>query len=134
MKKLFTFILLATFFISCSSDDDNNTQDYTSFVVTLQNTESSDLILTNCVAGCKKDGKYIKLGDLGDLSKGKQSKEITITDNSVTDVYIFTDYNAVNRLDILFKLNKNQKNIFEIPKGTKGIGVTDKTDPTQYPQ
>jgi len=132
MKKLFTLLLLATILISCSSDD--NDQNYTSFIVKLQDTESSDLVLTNCVAGYKKDNKYYKLESLGDLSKGKPSKEMIVTDNNITEIYIFTDYNAVSRLDVIFKLNKYQKNTFEIPKGTKGIGVTDKTDPTQYPQ
>lgn len=129
MKKLFTLLLLATMLISCSSDDDND-QDYTSFVFE----QTADVNLTKCVAGYKKDGKYIKLGDLGDLSKGKQSPEIRVNDNSITEVYFFTDYNAVSRFDYTYVLKKNTKNIFKLTDGIKGIGVTDKTDPAQYPQ
>lgn len=131
MKKLFTLLLLTTLFISCSSDDYNEPiQDYTSFVFE----QTANVDLPNCVAGYKKDGKYYKLGDLGDLSKGKQSKEIRVTDNSITEVYFFTDYNAVTRDNTVYTLQKNKKNIFKIVEGATGTGVTDKTDPTQYPQ
>lgn len=132
MKNILYILLLATMLISCSSDD--NEQNYTSFIVKLQDTESPDLVLTNCIASYKKDNKFYKLESLGDLSVGKRSYEMVVTDNNITEIYIFTDYNAVNRLDVIFQLSKNKKNIFEIPKGVKGIGVTDKTDPTQYPQ
>jgi hypothetical protein len=105
-------------------------QDYTSFIVY----HNEKVTLTNTIAGYKKDGKYYKLGELGDLSEGELSPEIKVKDNTITDIYIFTDYNTVNRLDIVFKLKRNSKNIFEIPGNTKGIGITDKNDPTEYPQ
>ncbi|MFV0331650.1 MAG: hypothetical protein ACK5KT_07080 [Dysgonomonas sp.] len=128
MKKLFTFLLLATFLISCSSDDDND-QDYTSFVFE----QTANVDLPNCVAGYKKDGKYYKLGNLGDLSKGKQSSEIRVNDNTITEVYFFTDYGPV-RFDAVYKLKPNIKNIFKLTSDTGGIDITDKKDSTQYPQ
>ncbi len=131
MKKLFTLLLLATMLISCSSDDDND-QDYTSFVFE----QTADVNLTKCVAGYKKDGKYIKLGDLGDLSKGKQSPEIRVNDNSITEVYFFTDYNGVVMFDAVYNIKKNTKNIFKLLETTQGIGIgeNNKSDPTKYPQ
>ena len=131
MKQLLLILLAATFFISCSSDDDNElTQDYTSFVVMQNQIENQ----TNSVAGYQKDGNWIKIADLGDLEKGVYSPEIQITDNTITSFYVFTDYNGVVRLEHECILKPNKKNIFEIPSGTRGTGVTDKTDPIQYPQ
>lgn len=129
MKKLLSLLLLITLLISCSSDDDPKTgQDYTSFVAF----HNEDLTASNCVAGYKKDGKYYKLGNLGDLTKGKYSPEIKVNDNSITEIYIFTDYNGGIRFNTAFKLKTKEKNVIEI-KGS-GTGFTDKTDPTQYPQ
>lgn len=85
MKKLLSLLFILPLFMACSSDDDNKTgQDYTSFVFH----QTVDNNLTNCVAGYKKDGKYYKLGDLGDLSKDKYSAEIRVNDNSITEVCI----------------------------------------------
>lgn len=130
MKQLLSLLLLLPLFMACSSDDDPKTsgQDYTSFVAF----HNEDLTASNCVAGYKKDGKYIKIGDLGTLTKGKYSPEIKLTDNNITEIYIFTDYNGGVRFNTTFKLNVKEKNIIEIKGG--GIGFTDKTDPTQYPQ
>jgi len=131
MKKLLLILFTVSLFISCSSDDDND-QDYTSFVFE----QTVDVTLPNCVAGYKKDDKYYKLGNLGELSKGKQSPEIRISDNSINEVYFFTDYNSIIRLDYVFTLNKNKKNIFKLTENMKGIiiGEIGKSDPTKYPQ
>lgn len=131
MKQLLTLLLLCTFFIGCSSDDDPVFgQDYTSFVFH----QTVDNNLKNCVAGYKKDGKYYKLGDLGDLSKDKYSPEIRINDNTITEVYFFTGFNGGVRVDKTYTLKKNTKNIFDLTNDIKGIPFSDKTDPTQYPQ
>lgn len=130
MKKLLTLILLTALFMGCSSDDDNETQDYTSFTVM----HNANVELTNSIAGYKKDGKYYKVADLGDLKKGVPSSEVKLTDKSITEIYVFTDYNGGVRLNITFPLRNNLKNVFLIPESTGGIGFSDKTDPTQYPQ
>ncbi|PXV62617.1 hypothetical protein CLV62_1184 [Dysgonomonas alginatilytica] len=133
MKKLLYLILAITLFTACSSDDDPETnQGYTSFVVF----HNENVNLTNCIAAYKRDNKYYKLGELGNLTKGKYSPEISLASLSfpITEIYIFSDYNGVIRFDDVYKLNQNTKNIITIKSGTKGIEVKDKTDPTQYPQ
>lgn len=128
MKKLLLFILFATIFISCSKDDD---KEETSFIFH----QAVDNNLTNCISAYKKDGKYYKLADLGDLSKGKYSQEIKVNDNSITEVYFFTgDNNRAVRFDTVYTLKKNVKNIFDFTDMIIGIGINDITDPSQYPQ
>lgn len=130
MKKILLLLIFPLLF-ACSSDDEKElTQDYTSFV--FEQTVNNDL--PNCITAFKKDGKYYKLGDLGSLSKGKQSSEIRVNDNSITEIFFFTDYISPRRFDFVFRLNKNTKNIFKLTEDMGGIIVTDKTDPTQYPQ
>lgn len=130
MKQLLTILLFLPFFISCSSDDDGATQDYTSFTVAVDDSPN----FPNCVAAYKKDNKYYKLGDLGDLTKGKTSPEITVKDNAITEIYIFSDYMNVIRFDDVYKLSKNKKNSIVVKYATKGITVSDKLDATEYPQ
>ena len=131
MKKLLTLLLLLPLLFACGSDDDDNTQDYTSFTVMQNAIENQQ----NTVVGYKlADNTYKKIADLGDLKKGVASKEVKLTDNTIADIYIFTDYNNGVRLAKTFKLTKSTKNNIEIPNEIGGIGFTDKTDPTQYPQ
>lgn len=130
MKQLLTILLFLPLFISCSSDDDGTEQDYTSFTVTIDASPN----FPNCVAAYKKDNKYYKLGDLGDLTKGKTSTEIAVKDNAITEVYIFSDYMNVIRFDAVYKLSKNKKNSIIVAYSTKGVTVKDKNDPTEYPQ
>jgi len=133
MKKLLYILFAVCLFTACSSDDNEPTQDYTSFTVTI----NSSSVFNDCVAGYKVDGKYKKLGDLGELTEGKTSPEIRLTDNSITEIYIFADLGGgtgVVRADATYTLEKFKKNIITVIKNTKGISVTDTTDPTQYPQ
>ncbi len=133
MKKLLTLLLLPLF-ISCSSEDNNEiepTQTYTSFVFM----QTIDNELPNCIAAYKKDNKYYKLGELGILkSKNQYSPEIRVNEKSITEIYFFTDLAGCVRFDAIYTLKPNIKNIFNLLETTKGIPVTDKTDPTQYPQ
>lgn len=135
MKNIIYLILVLSFFISCSSDENTEIQDYTSFVVY----HNIDVIFPNCIAGYKKDGKFIKIADLGDLSKGEQSPNIIINNNSINEIFIFSDYlpNATKvsiMFDYVYKITSNKYNKIEIKSNIKGIEVTDKTDPSQYPQ
>ncbi len=131
MKKIIFILIIIPFLFSCSDDEkDEKTQNYTSFV--FEQTVNNDL--PNCVAGYKKDGKYYKIAELGYISLGKPSKEIIIEDNLITEVYFFTDYMSPRKFDATYKLTKNKKNIFKLLEATKGILITDKSDPTQYPQ
>lgn len=133
MKKILTLLLIIPIFIACSKDDDTkfSGQDYTSFAVTIDSSPQ----FPNCVAGYKlNDGTYKKIADLGTLTKGKYSPEIRVNDNSITEIYVFTDYNGGIRFNEVYKLNKNSKNSIVVGFQTSGIGFTDKSDPKQYPQ
>lgn len=132
MKKLLTLLLLTTLLISCSSDDDPEVnQGYTSFVVTIDSSPQ----FQNCVAGYKlQNGNFKKIADLGTLTKGVYSPEIKLSDNNISEIYIFTDYNGGIRFNAKYNLNKGVKNSITVAYNTSGISFTDKTDPTQYPQ
>lgn len=130
MKKLLLLLITLPLFLACSSEDDNG-QDYTSFIVTIDAAPT----FPNCVAGYKQtDGTFKKIASLGDLTKGKYSSEVKIDYNIITEIYLFTDYNNVVRFDAVYQLKKNTKNTITVANGTGGISITDKTDPTQYPQ
>lgn len=132
MRNLLYILFTVCLFTACSSDDDNEpTQDYTSFVV-IYNANIDKL--PNCVSAYKKDGKFYKIAELGDLVKGKYSSEIIINNKSVNELYIFSDYMNVIRFDDVYELKMNKKNTITIKDGTDGIKVTDKSDPNQYPQ
>jgi hypothetical protein len=134
MKKLFTLILLATLFVSCSSDDDDNgepKQDYTSFVFVSESISE----MKSCVVGYKlSDNTYKKIADLGDFTKGVESKEIKITDNAIKEVYFFTYMGGTYRVRDAFKLEENKKNIFKLTPDLYGVEVSSILDPYQYPQ
>lgn len=107
MKQLLYILLGITLFTACSSDDDNEPiQTYTSFVFH----QTVDNKLPNCVTAYKKDGKFYKIADLGELSKDKYSAEITVSDQSITEIYFFTDYLSTRRIDVIFKLQKSVYN------------------------
>ncbi|EGK04698.1 hypothetical protein [Dysgonomonas mossii] len=133
MKKYILLFMLLPFFISCSSDENEPMQDYTSF--TLENKSSVDL--PNVVIGYLTDGRYKKIADLGNINKGEISNEIRIANSSIKEIYVFFDYSdyvAAIRADISFIVYENKLNKFVLPSGIKGIAITDKTDPAQYPQ
>lgn len=141
MKKLSLLLLLPIFLFSCSSDDkevepkelpnEEPTQDYTSFV--FEAPSVTDYILENCVAGYyTKDGLCKKIADLGNINLQNPSKEITVTNDTLVNVYFFADILGTKRFKPVYKLEKNKKNIFKISENTTGIEV-DKEDPKQYP-
>lgn len=132
MKKLLTLLLLTTFLFSCSSDDDNTndngqTQDYTSFIVV----QEANNKLTNIIVAYYKNGSYSKIENIGHLSKGQISKEITVGIDTISQVYIFSDY-IPGRLDTVYSLKKNTKNILKMTDNILGINV-DVNSP-QYPK
>lgn len=131
MKKLLYLLLTVTLFASCSSDDNEPTQDYTSFV--FYQPMEIDVNFPNCVAAYKKEGKYYKIADLGDLSKGKYSPEIIINDKSIKEIYLFSDYFGCIRFDDTYHVTENKKNTLVLVDGTKGIRVLDKNNPAEYP-
>ncbi|MBB4037142.1 hypothetical protein GGR21_003057 [Dysgonomonas hofstadii] len=129
MKKILTLALLAVFVLSCGSDDDP--KEIVSSIVFYQ---PADITLPNCVIGYKKDSKFIKIKEMGDLYKDTYSEELWMSGNTVKELYLFSDYNSVVRFDTVFVIKENDRNTFEISDKTKLIPVTDKEDPAQYPQ
>lgn len=131
MKRLLYLLFTITLFTSCSSDDDPViSQTDTTFTI-MQNQIDNQ---PNTVVGYLVDGKWKKVAELGDLKKGIPSKEIKVTDNRITEIYIFTDYLSPRKLDKAFNIKPNTKNAFELPSGVNAVLVSDKKDSTQYPQ
>lgn len=142
MKKLSILLLILPFiFFSCSSDDNERmieptkptepTQDYTSFVFEVP----SDVKYTfpNCVAGYyTKEGLCIKIADLGDLDYKTPSKEIKVENDTLVNVYFFTDLISPRVFNTAFKLERNKKNIFTFKGKISGTPV-DKGNPKEYP-
>lgn len=121
MKKIFILSVLSLALVSCG--------DGTSFV--FQQTADNDL--PNCVAAYKKDGKFHKIADLGDLSLDKFSPEVKVK-KGIDTVYFFTDlYNTVQFVRP-YVVERKKKNLFKLLKTDPGVPVFDKTDPTRYPQ
>ncbi len=137
MKQILILILTLPLFIACSNDkEDEPTQDYTSFTFVYH----ADVIsFPNCVVGYKVGDEYKKLAELGDLAKDIPSKEVIVDDESIEEIYLFTDYTASIfyvgvRFDDIYTIKKNKKNEFLIKEDTRGIPFTDKNNPLEYPQ
>lgn len=130
MKKLFLLLVFTAFIVSCG-DDDNEPKPVTSSIVFYL---PDDMTLPKCVVGYKKDNKFYKIKEIGDLYKEKYSEELWISGDEVKELYFFSDYNDVVRFDTIYHIKINDRNTFEIKKTTKLIQVTDKEDPAQYPQ
>jgi len=117
--------------MSCDKQNQEPEQDYTSFVFIHHVTAE----FPNCVAAyLDVNNNYIRIASIGTLKKDVESQEITLTDESISEIYLFTDYLSPRRFDAVYKVKKLTKNIFEIIDGTGGISVDDITDPSQYPQ
>ncbi len=129
MKKLILLFVAAIAFAACSPGDDTNPNASTTFVF-IHNIENHTL--PNCVAGYYADGLCHKIADLGDMTKGKFTPEITITDETITEIRLFTDYVGGVVLRRVFPITKNIKNVFELREDDYSNKV-DILDPTQYP-
>jgi hypothetical protein len=132
MKHLFLLILIiAPMLISCSDNDDPE-QGYTSFI--FQQTALNNI--AGFMAAYKEDDIFYKIADLGALAKGESSEEIIVEDETITEIYLFCVFDIANstRMDKIYPLKKNRKNVFELLESDRGIGILDKSDPTQYPQ
>lgn len=134
MKKLALLALCLLIFSGCKKEPQSTPdpvfQDYTSFVFE----QTIDNLLPNCVAGYfDADGYCWKIADLGDISKGNSSSEITLPSEDIPSIYLFSDYYGVRMLNKEFTLIKRTKNIFNLTADIGGIEV-DKNNPKQYPQ
>jgi len=106
-------------------------QDYTSFVFWSEFSDRNPDI----IAGYYNDGYCISIAKFEDF-QGGYSEEVVVTNDTLTQVYLFADYYANDdegiKSDTVYVLQKNKKNIFIRQRYTKGLGV-EKNDPTQYP-
>lgn len=140
MKKLLALLLLTTLFISCSKDDDNLTQSYTSFVV--KNTSGS--VCKNVVAGYRLPDNTIKeIARLGDLAKGETSIAVKVDFANIKEILLFSGYFPYGNYSYIFiftdykkfTLKENTKNIYSIPENSlMDVTYIDSSDPKQYPQ
>ncbi len=132
MKKILhiiSVVVSVAVCVSCSEPESRQTQDYTSFVF-IHN--FNDLVLPNCVAGYYADGLCHKIANLGDMTKGKYTPEITLEDDAITEIRLFTDYFGGVVFRRTFQIAKNKKNVFELREDDYSNEV-DINDPSQYP-
>lgn len=132
MKRMIPFwMLILCLLTSCTSDEDT----------TVSFTQEINVTLPNCIVGYEKDGKWVKLAELGNLSKSTRSKAFTVTDESISEVYFFTDYELTthegrtyaNRVIDPFILKKGKSNHFTLPAVTAFRRVPI-DDPAEYPR
>lgn len=130
MKNLL-FLLLAVTLVACSSSkDDPDPNAPTTFTI-MQNEID---IQNNVVVGYyTSEGLCKKLSSLGDLKKGIPSQEITVTIDTLRNLYVFSDYPSPSfKLDTVFVIKPHTRNSFQCRRYTGGIEI-DRDDPTQYP-
>ena len=123
MKKLFYLLLSAILFVSCSEEPEQETQDYTSFTITLN-------VETNVFGDAKTgyfnaDGECVLLGEHGTLKKGT-TDEFIMTEHH-DSIYLFYIYTLdTMRLEKPFVAKKNTKNNFVIANDARPIAIRDK--------
>jgi hypothetical protein len=134
MKKL-TLLLFASFaLLACSRDDNEPTQDYTSF--TLKWVGGNSDIFSNYKTGYfDEEGKCILLFEHEQLLEGVETKEYVMPVYA-EKIYLFYDlaYPRSLRLEEGFLVQKNKKNRIIVPdkNNTRGLAV-DRDDKFQYP-
>lgn len=138
MKKLLTLLLLATLFVSCSSDDDNESrQEIKITKITVENKSGID---QNCILSYKKENTYKKVSSI--LLRSGSIGSVSIENLQHSDLYIFTDYASFSldgkdywrKIDTTYKININKENIIQIPELNLGnLIAVDISDNTQFP-
>lgn len=135
MKRMMLVLMSIALFAACSSDNEENEpeMDKTSLVYK-SDMPGGD---KNVVVGYYKDGLCLRLAKLGNVDEGETSKEVVIDDASIKEVVIFYDdfmkpSEKANRIDEVYTIKRNTKNIIEPSKSAKEVSVS-KDDKTQYP-
>lgn len=123
MKKLIYLLLAVCLFTACSDDDDNNdngnnngnNQNKTSFVIY---TRKPAHYL--CKAYCYNDEGSSKIYDIEFIGSAPEIE--TFVDDGLDKMYItyqLLNSNTRFRVDTIFQLQQDVKNIFEISSTTK---------------
>lgn len=117
--------------VSQKKDPEAEDQDYTSFIFW----HDEDVTFSNVVIGSyDTEGNCWVVAKLGNLSKGVKSKEVVIDDEDIKELHFFSDYPYPSlRLEDVYVLKNNTKNIFKIREDCRGIYV-DNTNAKEYPQ
>jgi hypothetical protein len=127
MKHFFYLTAIALTIAACgggSDKDDEQTQDYTSFIITLK----SNVLLPNVVSGYFDSAGYCwKIAEHGDLSLGQTTAETTLTVD-IDSIYLFTDYDAIIMFTNPFAVVKNKKNTFELNDRSSGTPLRSTTE------
>ena len=125
MKKLFYLLLSVCLFCACSEEPEQ-TQDYTSFTITL-NVETN--VFGDTKTGYFNDaGECILLGEHGTLKPGVTTDEFIMSEFHES-IYLFYENSDYVRLEKPFTIKKNQKNniILSEDKPVKAIRIIEKT-------
>jgi len=119
MKKYLYLLLVLPFFLNCSDDDNEETQDYTSYIIKAPNT---DVFLSAMTGYYNEDGKCILIDSIGDINAEIDSKEF-ILHEYYNEIYLFYKLADVRytKLENSLYLTKNKQNKL-ILKG-KGINI-----------
>lgn len=137
MKHLFYCATIALALTACGGKDDEQTQEYTSFVITIKNT---NIELPNVVSGyidsigfCRKIAEH---GDIVCTSNSETTTDEVILDVDIDSIYVFTDYLVTSyrhatKTKHPFPVKKNRRNTVDLFK--ESVVEVLKTDSTQYP-
>ncbi len=126
MKKLLLLLFSVSFFVSCSDDPAEETQDYTSYTITLKAETDGD-VFTNVKSAYFNDKREcILLGEHGTLKYGVPTTEFIMPEFH-DSIYLFYDYATGMQLKSVFKPKKNAKNDFIISDDATGIFIREKT-------
>jgi hypothetical protein len=131
MKNLL-LLFVAVMAVACSKPESEPAPDPNAPTTFVFVHNFDDIVFPNCVAGYYADDLCHKIADLGDMTKGKQTPEITLTNDDITEIRLFADYPRSVVLRRSFPIKKNIKNVFEIREDDYSDKV-DKDDPAQYP-
>ena len=132
MKKLLALLLLATFLMGCSSDDDK--EDTPTVKTTFQILNTEPIVYPNLVSGYinKSNNKWVRIAKLGNLIT-PSSDIVTIKNDTLKNVYLFFEKEKTYRLDTVFILNTGVDNKFYISNKTKWLEV-DNNNELEYPK
>lgn len=134
MKRMMLVLMSIALFAACSSDNEENEPEMDKTSLVYKSDANGD---NNVVVGYYKDGLCLRLAKLGNVKEGETSKEVVIDDASIKEVVIFYDdfmkpSEKANRIDEVYTIKRNTKNIIEPSKSAKIVSVS-KDDKTQYP-
>ena len=134
MKKLLLLLLCLPLLVACGDSGEEEVQDYTSFVVENKYIENETFYYLK-VAHKNDKGEWVKISDLGHLSKNERTQEVKLT-QYYSEIRLFCNFYADTDVNhyYSFEIKENVKNILTLEEATQWQVVQDPSDPIQYPQ